>query len=199
MKTADTVTAVPVSCLSWPDSLQEALVLLCEALERITVHPAGRANEWHDGLSPSTWLCFLHLYPGLKTHIDVYVCVCIYTYVHVMCIFSMCVCIYMDAYIWMNFILSMFFWQSWTSEITFYIWKCQKRGIIYNFLHMQWKGEIAVCVIWDFTYLKSENTLYTIAFNTANNIVCKIDSSRNSCCCIFSQQLNDWCSRSMSS
>ena len=36
-----------------------------------------------------------------------------------------------------------------------------------------------VCVILNDIYLKSENTFYTIAFNTENNIVCKIDLSRD--------------------
>lgn len=35
------------------------------------------------------------------------------------------------------------------------------------------------CVILNDTYLKSENTFYTIAFNNKNNIVYKIDLSRD--------------------
>ena len=44
---------------------------------------------------------------------------------------------------------------------------------------MQWKRITVVCVILNDTYLKSENTFYTIAFNTKNNIVYKIDLSRD--------------------
>ena len=64
-------------------------------------------------------------------------------------------------------------------DLLIYIWNYQELDTIHSFLHMQWKRMTVVCVILNDTYLKSENTFYTIAFNTENNIAYKIDLSRD--------------------